>query len=117
MILDEPTSALDSWAESDWFGRFRTLARGRTALIITHRFAIARHADMIHVMDAGRIVESGTHADLLARGGLYAQSWSAQMDAHSPDLSCMDENASNLNDGTTRACGNRGSCLPTLPMV
>lgn len=122
MILDEPTSALDSWAESDWFGRFSVLAKGRTALIITHRFAIARHADMIHVMDAGRIVESGTHDDLRARGGLYAQSWSAQVEtrsslAHSPVLQCMHENASNLNDGSTRASGRKESCFPTSPTV
>src|SRR5581483_5773221 len=78
LILDEPTSALDSWAEADWFDRFRALANGRTAIIITHRFTIARRADMIHVMDAGRIVESGNYEELLARGGLYAQSWTAQ---------------------------------------
>ena len=83
MILDEPTSALDSWAEADWFDRFRALAKGRTAMIITHRFTIARRADMIHVMDAGQIVESGTHGELLARGGLYAQSWFAQTQASS----------------------------------
>ena len=87
MILDEPTSALDSWAEADWFDRFRILANGRTAIIITHRFTIARRADMIHVMDAGRIVESGTHDDLLLRGGLYAQSWFTQVQAiPSPSL-------------------------------
>lgn len=79
LILDEPTSALDSWAEADWFDRFRSLANGRTAIIITHRFTIARRADMIHVMDAGQIVESGKHEELLVRGGLYAQSWVAQV--------------------------------------
>ena len=79
MILDEPTSALDSWAEVDWFDRFRSLAQGKTALVITHRLTIARHADMIHVMDAGAIVESGTHDQLLARGRLYARSWFAQV--------------------------------------
>jgi ATP-binding cassette subfamily B protein len=80
LILDEPTSALDSWAEADWFDRFRSLAAGRTAIIITHRFTIARRADMIHVMDAGRIVESGKHDDLIATGGLYAKSWLAQIE-------------------------------------
>ena len=80
LILDEPTSALDSWAEADWFHRFHTLANGRTAIIITHRLSIARHADMIHVMDAGRIVESGKHDDLLAQRGLYERSWSAQLE-------------------------------------
>ena len=79
MILDEPTSALDSWAEVDWFDRFRSLARGKTAIVITHRLTIARHADIIHVMDAGAIVESGTHDELLALGRLYARSWFAQV--------------------------------------
>lgn len=81
MILDEPTSALDSWSEIDWYDRFQTLAKDRTAIIITHRFTTAMRADMIHVMDKGKIVESGTHAELLAQGGLYAQSWGAQMEA------------------------------------
>jgi ATP-binding cassette subfamily B protein len=84
ILLDEPTSALDSWAEADWFERFRSLAQGRTAIIITHRFTIARRADMIHVMDAGRIVESGNHHELLAQHGFYAQSWAAQMEGRVP---------------------------------
>ena len=79
VILDEPTSAMDSWAEAAWMGRFRDLVAGRTALIITHRFTTAMQADMIHVMDQGRIVESGTHAELVALGGRYAQSWRSQM--------------------------------------
>jgi ATP-binding cassette subfamily B protein len=81
MILDEPTSFMDSWAEVDWFDRFRELASGRTAIFITHRFLIAKRADIIHVMDEGRIVESGSHDELLAYGGRYAQSWTAQMQA------------------------------------
>ena len=79
IILDEPTSALDPWAEADWLERFRQLAFGRTSIIITHRFTTAMHADMIHVMDRGRIVESGTHMQLLEQNGSYAQSWSRQM--------------------------------------
>ena len=79
VILDEPTSAMDSWAEAAWMGRFRELVAGRTALIITHRFTTAMQADMIHVMDAGRIVESGSHDELVALGGRYAQSWHQQM--------------------------------------
>ena len=78
IILDEPTSALDPWAEADWLERFRQLALGRTSIIITHRFTTAMHADVIHVMDRGRIVESGSHQRLLALGGLYAESWSRQ---------------------------------------
>lgn len=79
IILDEPTSAMDSWAEQDWLSRFRTLTASKTALMITHRFTTAMHADIIHVLDKGRVVESGTHEQLVARGGAYAGSWAAQM--------------------------------------
>jgi ATP-binding cassette subfamily B protein len=79
VVLDEPTSFMDSWAEVDWLERFRALVRGRMALIITHRFTTAMCADVIHVMHEGQIVESGSHEALLAQGGRYAQSWSAQM--------------------------------------
>lgn len=81
IILDEPTSALDPWAEADWLRRFRELAVGRTAIIITHRFTTAMHADMIHVMNHGRIIESGSHYELLDRNGPYADSWKQQMNA------------------------------------
>ncbi len=81
ILLDEPTSSMDSWAEADWFNRFRTLAQDRTGIIITHRFTIAMRADIIHVMHDGQIVESGTHAQLLAKGGFYARSWMMQMQA------------------------------------
>jgi ATP-binding cassette subfamily B protein len=81
VILDEPTSFMDSWAEAEWLQRFRQLVDGRTAIIITHRFTTAMRADMIHVMQEGQIVESGTHDELLDLDGLYAQSWTAQMSA------------------------------------
>jgi ATP-binding cassette subfamily B protein len=79
IILDEPTSALDPWAEADWLRRFRQLAAGRTSIIITHRFTTAMYADVIHVMEQGRIVESGTHDDLVCQNGHYAESWMKQM--------------------------------------
>ena len=79
LFLDEPTSAMDSWAETDWLGRLHTLATGRTAVIITHRFTTAMRADLIYVLDDGHVVESGSHAELLAQGGRYALSWAAQM--------------------------------------
>jgi len=79
IILDEPTSAMDSWAEADWLMRFRRLVAGRTALIITHRFTTALQADVIHVMDQGCIIESGSHEELLAAQGRYEASWTRQM--------------------------------------
>lgn len=85
IILDEPTSALDTWAEADWMTRFRTLTQGRTAIIITHRFTTAMQADRIHVMAEGRIIETGSHTDLLAQNGHYATAWRQQMQViHEP---------------------------------
>lgn len=78
IILDEPTSAMDPWAEHEWLSRFRKMAHGRTTLVITHRFTLARQADFIYVMKGGEIVESGSHEELLNQQGLYAQSWFTQ---------------------------------------
>ena len=79
VILDEPTSSMDSWAENEWLDRFRRMVRGRTALIITHRFTTAMQADVIHVMEGGHVVESGTHDELIDLGGRYASSWKKQV--------------------------------------
>ena len=79
VILDEPTSHMDSWAEANWLERFYRLVEDKTALIITHRFTTAKRADIIHVMYEGKVVESGSHEELLAMGGRYAQSWQAQV--------------------------------------
>jgi ATP-binding cassette subfamily B protein len=78
MLLDEPTSAMDSWAEAEWLGRFRSVIAGRTVLIITHRFTTAMRADVVHVMDGGTIIESGSHDELVRNGGRYAESWAKQ---------------------------------------
>jgi len=79
LLLDEPTSAMDSWAEADWVERLRENVRGRTVMMITHRFTTARWADSIHVMMDGRIVESGTHAELIEMNGLYSEAWERQV--------------------------------------
>ena len=78
MLLDEPTSAMDSWAEADWYSRLRRFAEGRTVILATHRLTIAMRADLIYVMRAGQVVESGTHEQLLGLEGLYTQSWNMQ---------------------------------------
>ena len=73
LILDEATSALDSESERAVQAALNTLMRGRTTLIIAHRLSTIEHADRVVVMDAGRVVEQGPHATLLAAGGLYAR--------------------------------------------
>jgi ATP-binding cassette subfamily B protein len=78
LILDEATSALDSVSERAVQDALKPLLHGRTSLIIAHRLSTVRHADQIVVLNHGRIVERGTHDDLLARRGLYARLWRSQ---------------------------------------
>jgi ATP-binding cassette subfamily B protein len=86
IALDEPTSFMDSWAEAEWLDRFCALARGRTAMLITHRFTTAMRAHLIYVMQDGGVVEFGSHDELVAANGVYARSWNAQMRAAGPAL-------------------------------
>ena len=78
LILDEPTAALDPRSEAEVFGAFAALARGRTTLRVTHRLGSVLMADRVLVMKRGRLIEDGTHAELLARGGEYAELWRLQ---------------------------------------
>jgi ATP-binding cassette subfamily B protein len=78
IVLDEPTSSLDPLAEAALFNRFRSLIQDRSAILISHRFSTVHMADRIYVMDKGRIVEQGSHQELLQRNGLYAQLFLAQ---------------------------------------
>lgn len=78
ILLDEPTSSLDATAEFEFFEKFREMARGRSALIISHRFSTVRLADRIYVLDAGHLIEQGNHEELLALDGLYADLYRQQ---------------------------------------
>jgi ATP-binding cassette subfamily B protein len=78
IILDEPTSAMSARVEHEVFQAFRTLLNGRSALIISHRFSTVRMADLICVLDEGRIVESGSHEELIKLGGQYAHLYEIQ---------------------------------------
>lgn len=78
VVLDEPTAALDPRAEFDLYRRFDSLVSGKTAVYISHRLSSARFCDRIAVFDGGRIVEAGTHRDLMQRRGKYAELFTLQ---------------------------------------
>jgi ABC-type multidrug transport system fused ATPase/permease subunit len=78
LILDEPTSALDSATEQQVLETLKQLMKERTTLIIAHRLSTVRHADQIVVVQDGRIVETGSHEQLLIKGKLYSDLYSRQ---------------------------------------
>jgi len=78
VILDEPTSSMDAEAEARFWEDLRPALHGRAALLISHRFSTVRRADRIYVMDGGRVVEAGSHSDLVALGGRYARLYGLQ---------------------------------------
>jgi ATP-binding cassette subfamily B protein len=78
IVLDEPTSSLDPLAEAELFRQFRQLLHGKSAILISHRFSTVQMADFIYVLDQGHILEKGTHAELLANRGRYAEFYLAQ---------------------------------------
>jgi ATP-binding cassette subfamily B protein len=80
VVLDEPTASLDVRAETGFFEEFAGLAEGATTLLISHRFSTVRHADLIVVLEHGRVTEQGSHEDLLARDGRYAELFRLQAD-------------------------------------
>jgi len=82
IILDEPTASLDARAEAELFERIRTLFKGRSVLLISHRFSSVRSADRIYVMNEGEIIEHGSHEELILADGLYAELFNLQAAAY-----------------------------------
>jgi ATP-binding cassette subfamily B protein len=84
LLFDEATSALDSATEKSILAAFETLARNHTSLVIAHRLSTIVDADQILVMEHGELIETGTHQQLLAKAGRYAQMWHLQQE-NEPD--------------------------------
>jgi ATP-binding cassette subfamily B protein len=85
LVLDEPTAALDAETEHALFERYSAAAGGtdgRITLLVSHRFSTVRMADLIVVLDGARVVETGSHADLMARGGPYSELYGIQAAAY-----------------------------------
>ena len=82
IVLDEPTSSMDARSEYEVFEGFRRLLEGRSAVLVSHRFSTVRMADRIYVFEGGRIIEEGSHEELVAKGGMYAELYAKQAEAY-----------------------------------
>ena len=99
LIVDEPTSALDPEAEIEAFDRIRRLAApNRAVVLVTHRMSGVRHADRIYVLNAGRLVEHGTHDELIAARGRYASMFDAQAAQYAPTVNIPNPTAPTVSD-------------------
>ncbi|MEU2855997.1 ABC transporter ATP-binding protein [Streptomyces syringium] len=85
LVLDEPTASIDAEAEAEVFGKLKEIAAGATSLVIAHRFSTVRIADMILVMENGRIKEQGTHSELIEQDGTYAYLFNLQASGYLPE--------------------------------
>ncbi len=87
LILDEPTANLDVRAEAELYDRFLEITEGLTTILISHRFSTVRRADKIIVLEGGKVVESGTHDELMAQGGRYAVMFRVQAERFAEGVS------------------------------
>jgi len=108
LLLDEATSALDSESERKVQAALKRLMQGRTTVTIAHRLSTVLDADLIYVMDKGRVVEQGDHAALLAGGGLYARLYHTQFLEEAPDLGLQEDGQA----GRATAAGGSGAAVP-----
>ena len=105
LVLDEPTAALDVRAEAAFFDKFVDVTRGATAILISHRFSSVRHADNIVVLAGGRVVEQGSHEELLAADGRYAELFRLQAERFTEDEEFEEVDASDLAEDRTTEDG------------
>jgi ABC-type multidrug transport system fused ATPase/permease subunit len=96
LILDEATSALDSKSEQLVQAAIESLMKGRTSFVIAHRLSTVRHADKIVVLEHGRIVETGSHAELMAKNGHYAKMHDLQFRQAAPELENLNVEEANI---------------------
>jgi ABC-type multidrug transport system fused ATPase/permease subunit len=96
LILDEATSALDSKSEQLVQAAIEALMKGRTSFVIAHRLSTVRHADKIVVLEHGRIVETGSHAELMAKNGHYAKMHDLQFRQAAPELENLNVEEANI---------------------
>lgn len=82
LVLDEPTASIDAKAENEIFEKVENLTNDKTVIIISHRFSTVKNADMIYVIDKGKIKESGDHKKLMAEDGIYANLFNLQAEAY-----------------------------------
>ena len=93
ILLDEPASSLDALAEAEIFRKFKEIIQNRTAVIISHRFSTVQMADRIYVIEQGKIIENGSHADLMALNGRYAEMFRVQADSYISRLGQEDDSS------------------------
>lgn len=82
LCLDEPTASIDAKGEHSLFKKFKKLTKGKTTILISHRFSTVRMADKIIVIDKGRLIEEGSHKELLRKGGVYAKLFRMQTEGY-----------------------------------
>jgi lipid A export ATP-binding/permease msbA len=100
-VLDEPTSAIDAHAEEQIFATLRKVAADHMTILVSHRAWTLKHADVIHVVDHGTIVESGTYAELLGAGGRFAEIFASQIEdapKHTPSGLSVADGAGSADD-------------------